>query len=474
MESVPEAEFLGFAREYFRGHPEMREAFRKRGAVAKKVKAAAAFVKATATFDCEKEVASCYTHWMKQVRWERDWRRQPEYLDWESVGSDLSRLLRRAEALVAEGKEELAVETALRIMETNSRLYEEEFLGEREDWSEEDFCTEECVSLIRKAYESAEWEKSRILEVCDRLERLETSPVFYEDDYGCEDLVDEMRRATVSDEEYLEILKRSFRNADSWRKEEAACEVWDFLVDAGREREAVAFLREHKESDGLRERYVELLSSRKAYKEALKVADEGVRMALDKDLFGNVSKWLRVKLDLFEALGEKKSEIAVLFKLLDYGFGGSVREYYHKLKSLVGPEEWNACREKMLGILQKDYAGPADSVLAEIYVEEGLLDRLYQHLMSADLGVFEGVERYAKLFDKEKQQQLVARLERDFRSGLAANPTRKSYQNLAVQLKRLARICPAGNKLATELRDYYLTTYPNRPALREELGRVRW
>lgn len=79
MESVSEAEFLGFAREYFSGHPEMREAFRKRGAVAKKVKAAA-------TFDCEKEVASCYTHWMKQVRWERDWRRQPEYLDWECVG----------------------------------------------------------------------------------------------------------------------------------------------------------------------------------------------------------------------------------------------------------------------------------------------------------------------------------------------------------------------------------------------------
>ena len=84
------------------------------------------------------------------------------------------------------------------------------------------------------------------------------------------------------------------------------------------------------------------------------------------------------------------------------------------------------------------------------------------------------MEHYAKLFDKENQKQPVARLERDFRSGLAANPTRKSYQNLAVQLKRLARICPAGNKLATELRNYYLTTYPNRPALREELGRVRW
>ena len=34
MESVSEAEFLGFAREYFRGHPEMREVFREREAVA--------------------------------------------------------------------------------------------------------------------------------------------------------------------------------------------------------------------------------------------------------------------------------------------------------------------------------------------------------------------------------------------------------------------------------------------------------
>ncbi len=468
MGSVTEAEFLGFAREYFLAHPEMQEAFRKRKpVVAKKVKAAV-------SFDCKKEVGSCYMHRMKQVRWERDWHRQPEYLDWECVGIDLSRLLRRAESFIVEGRPELAVETALLVMETNTSLYEEEFLDEREDWSQEDLCTEECVSLIRAAYESTEWDKAKILNVCDRLERLESSPIFYEDDYGCDDLVYEMRRAAVTDEEYLAILKRNFRNADSWRKEEAASEIWGFLMEAGREQEAVAFFREHKEVNDLRELYVGLLSSREEYKEALEVADEGVSIAKKQDLRGNVSRWLRVKLGLLDVQGDKTSAVAVIFKLLDYASGEGVLEYYHKLKSLVAPDEWAACRDKMIGILQKDYACVADSVLAEIYVEEGLLDRLYQHLMAASRGIFEGVERYAKLFDKEKQRQLVARLERGFKSGLGCNSNRKSYQNLAGNLKRLARICPAGNKLATEVKAHYLAAYPNRPALREELERVKW
>ena len=91
-------------------HPGMRKALQERLLKAEKDTAAG--------FDCKKEVAACYEHGMKQVRWERGWNCQPEYLDWEAVGRDLRRLLRKAEAFVAE-RPELALETAFLIMERN-------------------------------------------------------------------------------------------------------------------------------------------------------------------------------------------------------------------------------------------------------------------------------------------------------------------------------------------------------------------
>lgn len=465
LAGVPEAEFLGFAKEYFGSHSEMKAAFRKRFPLA--------VTSDAAEFDCKKEVAKCYKHRMKQVRWERDWSYQPVYLDWEAVGRDLRRLVSRVETFAAE-KPELALETAFGIIEMNSVQYEEEFLGEREDWDEEDFRTGECIELIRRAFRSPELTAEQILAACDRLERLQTSPVFREADYGCEDLLYETRRGLVSDDEFLAILKRSFQNAESWQKEGAACEIWDFLVEAGREQEAVAFFGEHKEMEELRGRYVEMLLTRKAYNEALDVADEGVGIARKMDYRGNVCKWLRMKLEIFEAMGDRTSEIAVMFELMKDSWAEEIMEYYHRLKKMVAQDEWDACREKIFDILQEKYGDSADSDLTEIYVEEGLLDRLYQHLMSADRCLFDGVERYAKLFDKLRQGSLVSRLERSLKSGLGYNPTRKTYKDLAARLKRLSKICSAGRRLATDVKEYYLATYPNRPALREELGSVKW
>ena len=82
------------------------------------------------------------------------------------------------------------------------------------------------------------------------------------------------------------------------------------------------------------------------------------------------------------------------------------------------------------------------------------------------------LQKYAKHFDTQQQKVLVARLEKDIICSLGYNPTRKSYQAIAAKLKNLAAICPAGRELARKALNYYLTTYSNRPAMREELSKV--
>ena len=75
--------------------------------------------------------------------------------------------------------------------------------------------------------------------------------------------------------------------------------------------------------------------------------------------------------------------------------------------------------------------------------------------------------------EEEQQQILVARLEKELCGEFSFNTTRKDYQNLAGRLSRLKKTCPAGKAMAEKVINYYLTKYRNRPALREELQKVR-
>ena len=85
----------------------------------------------------------------------------------------------------------------------------------------------------------------------------------------------------------------------------------------------------------------------------------------------------------------------------------------------------------------------------------------------------EGLARYAKEFSADKQRILVARLEKEFPISVGYNPTRRSYTELAGRLNALARICPAGKELASKVVNGFRVKYPNRPALLEELAKVR-
>ena len=69
LAEITDDELLQFVKEYMRSHPAMANAFVE----SRKRKLSEA--KHSAPFDYKKEVAGCYTHVMKRVRWEKDWSR---------------------------------------------------------------------------------------------------------------------------------------------------------------------------------------------------------------------------------------------------------------------------------------------------------------------------------------------------------------------------------------------------------------
>jgi hypothetical protein len=121
----------------------------------------------------------------------------------------------------------------------------------------------------------------------------------------------------------------------------------------------------------------------------------------------------------------------------------------------------------------REFNSSANNSLAEIYVEEHLLDRLYDHLLHSDYALLSALEAYAKYFTNEQQQKLVARLEKELCHELSYGANRSTYKDIACRISRLKNTCPSGKDMAEKVINYYLTKYSNRPALREELQRVR-
>lgn len=123
--------------------------------------------------------------------------------------------------------------------------------------------------------------------------------------------------------------------------------------------------------------------------------------------------------------------------------------------------------------INKELQYSADSALADIYREEGLIDCLYFHLVNAKSNFLSALSRFANLFSPEQQATLIKIVKKEFPIALGGNPDRKSYRQLAGQISQIARTCPAGKKLAAEIVDAFRGKYPNRPALLEELTKVK-
>lgn len=463
LSSLSDEDLRSIVRSYTLTHPTMYEAL---------IGGEEESASKTIVFDYASEVKRCFCHYMKMPRWEHDWHRQPEYLDWKEVGKGLLKVLKRAERTIDAGRSDIAIETAFLILEVEDRLYEEVFLREREDWDAEDLCLDNCFELIGKALDSPSLSKEQKLDICDRLDAYHHSELLEYTEYVIQDLIDAVRGSLLTDDEHLAIMMRDFHNEDGWRKSSMACGIWDYLNELGRLDEAQAFFQENNLIDELRARYVDYLQGANRPEEVMRAIEEGIRFASERHLYGLVRKWRERKLEILENYGDKSAAASLCQDLFADAHSSEVMKHYKKAKELVDPAKWESFRDKMLA-KNKDLQNYADSPLAEIYKEERLMDRLYDHLCNARFSLMEALSRYAKEFSAEQQKTLIARLEKEFPIGLGYNPTRRGYKELAGRLNTLAKICPAGKELASKVVAGFRTKYPNRPALMEELAKVK-
>ena len=422
--------------------------------------------KAPTKVEMLKAIDRCFGHEMNRPSFDRYHSWEPDWLDWESVGKDLKRVIRQTQILVETGHAKLALDVILVMLERVGEEYQQEWDYGREDMDCDDLHIDEMTEIIRMVFASGEIPKEQQLKVCDKLEHMERMDAFEDADFYT--IIEETREALLTVDERIISFKCHFEKAVSdYAKESAAEELWDYLIAHNRNAEAVTFYRNNKGLHRLRTKYIDWLIENNELSEALLVLEEGIRQVAD--LPGLQLQWEERKLEIYEKMGDKDKIVSQIKKL--FLTSRDTMKYYKKLRQLIKSKEWPDELRKLLG--KKDFGRSAISHLAEIYASEKWYEELFNLMREAEYDLLSGLERYAKHFDAEQQQTLVARLEPELRRVAEHQMGRDKYKELVARLKRLQKCCPAGKQLAGQLVSDFRVKYKNRPAMIDELSKYK-
>jgi len=409
-----------------------------------------------------KEIDCCFTH-VVIVPYNRYYNEPGfEELDWEEVGKDIARVVKRLELLLDAGHEELAAELSVILLQKIDAEFED-YLFDDYDFNSDNFHAEETLSIIERAISSGRMSKNSQLAVADALSDMDGALAFDHIDF--KEIVNAVRNSLLTDDERIAIRKMAFENAtEEYIKESVAEELWDYLMQLHREEEAVSLFQKNKKINRLRTRYVKWLDAKGEWKEALNVLNEGLAQ---QEGWGRNRSWEEYKLALYEKLADHSNMIKQAQKLfLDTNFS---LDYYRKLKKWVEKEQWEMTLRAMLK-KHNTLWGHHDN-LSQIYVSEGWYEDLFLQLKSEHGNTLAPFCKYARYFDEKQQTELLSLIEKDYLGRFVSSRPRKEYHELTSDLIALKKSCPLGKQTATHIVEKCRNMYPNRPAMLDELKR---
>jgi len=239
-----------------------------------------------------------------------------------------------------------------------------------------------------------------------------------------------------------------------------------FLDKNGRRSEAIETMKAWKDSEDLRNVYIDMLIEWQMYDEALQLTDISDESEVFLDDYADKT---------FEILDRIDSQEKTI-EVCKYRFRTADRKqpYYDKLRKLLSKKEWNSFIDDVIQdadtVFQEDY----DHVEAQIYMERKLYDHLVKFCLHTSYNAEENLEKYAK-YMSEADQRLVAQdiVERMKRRAPECKRG-DDYDHFAGWIKRLSDSSPVCKKIAREVAEKIVQENPNKAFRRlfERIGLI--
>lgn len=244
----------------------------------------------------------------------------------------------------------------------------------------------------------------------------------------------------------------------------------DYLLQNEREAEAFTLIKEHQHLPDFRSMLVDRAISNKDFDMAKKLCREGIRIAESENQYGIVQNWHQTLYAVAKLEGNIPEQKKLAKKLFFDNYYSM--EWYQELKSTWPEKDWPEQCEKLIdkieGKNKRGWHGEAEA-LANIFVEENYLDRLLKLLQLNSTNI-DFVDKYAEKLTKKYPEEILDLYEDGIKESIKQTG-RKVYRRVAEDLRTMKKI-KGGDERAYALLKQFLKVYNNRPAMKNEFGKV--
>jgi hypothetical protein len=259
------------------------------------------------------------------------------------------------------------------------------------------------------------------------------------------------------------LLREENENSNStYFAEKIAIIELELLGRCKAKAERGAFVEAHLDFDKVRELAIREAIKAKDFKRGKALATEGISKATQNERLGDIDNYRRLLVEAMDAEGIGPDASILVER---WAIEGNYDSWFKALKTRIPKNKWNETRDRVLTAIES--RSDRSRLLASLYASERLFDKLMEHCESNPR---EFIEYYPKLMKAYPGR--VAPLLRDHICRKAASDSNRSSYSETASL--VADYCKcAGDAATATLIDELEARHRSRPAMREELERVR-
>jgi hypothetical protein len=231
------------------------------------------------------------------------------------------------------------------------------------------------------------------------------------------------------------------------------------------EARAQEYLEAHLEVEAFRDMAIEAAINRGDYDRALRLIEQGEELERRRHFPGLVRHWEEKRIQLYELTGQQDELIELTRKfMLDGEYA-----YYVKLKDLTPGAEWEANHEAMLDEIRLKTKGNwrTEGMYKKILIQEKLPGRLLEAVRERPWII---TDYYEHLVD-DYLDEVLDLFEEQIKKECKQASNRNEYKKVCRIIRTL--IEAGGRDRAAQVASELRATYPRRPALLEELDKIK-